>query len=152
MAWWPLIPLSLMRLAGGIITIVLEKNQSNIGLIIAALILLNVGAIPLIVATLGQMRIILMDNYSHSPHSNRIGKGLRLSFVVAIALLAAGGGLSSVNKSVSRILSLVGYIVFAVVLAILIAMELYFLRKRSELIPTSRKVRQAFSALRWVQC
>ena len=152
MAWWPMVPLSLMRIAGGIITIILEKKKNPpIGLYIAAIVLLNVGAIPLIVATLGQMRIILMDNYSHNPHSSRIAKGIRLSFVVAIALLVSGGALGSSNQNTARILSLVGYIVFAVVLAILIAMELWFLRKRAELIPSSRMVRAATSSIRWIR-
>lgn len=149
MAWWPMVPLTLMRLAGGIITIVFEKRPS-IGLYIAAIILLNVGAIPLIVATLGQIRIILIDNYSHSPWSTRIAKGIRLSFVGAVALLVAGGALSSVSQNTSRILSLVGYIVFAVVLGVLIAMELWFFWKRSELIPHSQKVRRHRSTPRYM--
>ena len=47
-----------MRLAGGPIIIALEKDPNNIGLIIAALVLLNVGVIPLIVADLGLTRIM----------------------------------------------------------------------------------------------
>ena len=39
-------------------TIGMEKDQGNIGLIIAAIILLNVGAIPLVVAELGMIRIV----------------------------------------------------------------------------------------------
>lgn len=91
-------------------------------------------------ATLGQIRIILMDNYSHSPHSTRIAQGIRLASVVAVALLVAGGAIVSDNEHTGRILSLAGYIVFAVVLATLLAMELWFFRKQSELIPSSRKV------------
>lgn len=134
-----MIPLSLIRLAGGIVTIVFEKKPS-IGLFIAALVLLNVGAIPLLVATLGQIRIILIDNYSHNPHSTTIAQGIRLASVVAVALLVAGGAIVSDNEHTGRILSLVGYIVFAVVLATLIAMELWFFRKQSELTASSRKV------------
>ncbi|KAM3476634.1 hypothetical protein MY5147_003139 [Beauveria neobassiana] len=58
MAWWPLIPFSLFRLAGGIVTIIAEKQPGNMGLWIAALILLNVGVVPLIVANLGLTRLI----------------------------------------------------------------------------------------------
>lgn len=47
-----------VRLAGGPIIIALEKNPDNLGLIIAAVILLNVGVIPLIVADLGLTRIM----------------------------------------------------------------------------------------------
>lgn len=81
MAWWPLVPFTLstfeipfgfsaarfvtprtnmtiVRLAGGPIIIAMEKDRENIGLFIAALILLNVGVIPLIVADLGMTRIM----------------------------------------------------------------------------------------------
>ncbi|KAJ2955193.1 hypothetical protein NQ176_g11414 [Zarea fungicola] len=59
MAWWPLIPFSLFRLAGGIVTIIAEKQPNNIGLFISAIILLNVGVVPLIVANLGLTRLII---------------------------------------------------------------------------------------------
>ena len=75
MAWWPLIPFSLsmfagggteyriltdwlVRLAGGPVIIALERDPSNIGLISAALVLLNVGVVPLIVADLGLTRLM----------------------------------------------------------------------------------------------
>jgi hypothetical protein len=71
--WWPLVPFSLsmieshsllptmkvtltfakVRLVGGIIVIVLSSKQENIGLIIAAIVLLNVGIIPLLISTVG---------------------------------------------------------------------------------------------------
>lgn len=140
MAWYPLIPFSLMRLVGGIITILAEKKKDNIGLFIAALVLLNVGVVPLIIADLGLTRIILMDNYSHNPNSAKIAKVLRIAFTAAAILLAAGGGLSSTNRSISKILSLVGYVLFAVVLATLIAMQVYFFQKKSTLLPASQKV------------
>lgn len=84
LAWWPLIPFSLsttlhfililkkkkknpstksnsvleiVRLAGGPVTIALEQKPS-IGLYVAAIILLNVGVVPLIIATLGYVRIV----------------------------------------------------------------------------------------------
>lgn len=47
-----------VRLAGGPIIIVLEHNPQNIGLIIAALILLGVGTIPLLVADLGYVKML----------------------------------------------------------------------------------------------
>ncbi|UNI20250.1 hypothetical protein JDV02_006353 [Purpureocillium takamizusanense] len=144
MAWWPLIPFSLMRLAGGPVIIALEKNPESLGLIIAAIILLNVGVIPLIVADLGLTRVILMDNYSHSPHSNRIGGLLRATFVIAAGLLGAGGGLGSQTsadlRDVGHGLTLAGYIVFAVELVVLTAMQVYFWRRRSDYLESSRKV------------
>lgn len=48
----------LVRLAGGIVTIIAEKQIESQGLWIAALILLNVGVVPLIVADLGLTRLM----------------------------------------------------------------------------------------------
>ena len=52
-----------MRLVGGIITILAEKKKDNIGLFIAAIVLLNVGVVPLIIADLGLTRIMFV--YTH---------------------------------------------------------------------------------------
>lgn len=78
-----------------------------------------------------------MDNYKSNPKADKVAKALRLTFVAAIALLAAGGGISSVSASTSRTLTLVGYIVFTVELAALLAMEVYFFNKRWNLLPSS---------------
>lgn len=84
-----------------------------------------------------------MDNYSHNPSSTKIAKLLRLSFLAAVILFAAGGGVSSFNLSLSRILTLIGYVVFAVVLFVLIGMQVYFFRKRSTLTTSSRRILRA---------
>ncbi len=85
-----------------------------------------------------------MDNYSHSPHSNRIGGMLRATFVIAAGLLGAGGGLGSQTsadlRSVGHGLTLAGYIVFAVELVVLTAMQVYFWRRRSGFLESSQKV------------
>jgi hypothetical protein len=47
-----------VRLAGGIVVILLETNPSSTGLIIATYILLGVGVIPLIISSLGLVRIM----------------------------------------------------------------------------------------------
>lgn len=47
-----------VRLAGGIVVILLENNPSSTGLIIATYILLGVGVIPLIISSLGLVRIM----------------------------------------------------------------------------------------------
>ena len=47
-----------VRLVGGAITIAVDKEFSNVGLIVAAIVLLNVGAIPLIMCELGMLRIM----------------------------------------------------------------------------------------------
>ena len=58
MAWIPLLPFSLIRFAGGIVVILLQNDPSSVGLIIATVILLGVGVVPLIVSTIGFLRII----------------------------------------------------------------------------------------------
>ncbi|KAF2482067.1 hypothetical protein BDY17DRAFT_176646 [Neohortaea acidophila] len=142
MAWSPMILFTLMRLASGIITILLWQHPSNLntGLIIADLVLLNIGVVTFIVAGIGQVRIVLIDNYSHHPISNKIGSALRASYVIAVALLAAGGGLVTSDGKIARILGLVGYAILAVELAVLIGMEVCFFMRRHELLQTSRKV------------
>jgi hypothetical protein len=84
--------------------------------------------------------VSLMDNFSHVPSMPKIVKLMRLSFVPAIGLLAAGGGIVSTQPNLGRILTLVGYALFAALLCTLIGIELYLLRISSTLIPSSRKV------------
>ncbi|KAK3056265.1 hypothetical protein LTR09_002772 [Extremus antarcticus] len=146
MAWWPMVPLSLMRVAGGGCIIAVESRESfNLGLVIATIVLLNVGAIPLIVNELGFVRAILQDNFSDRPMFHRIVKGIQLSFIPAVALLSTGGGLISSSPTLGRTLALVGYVVFAVILCVLVAMKLYFLTLRSTLLPSSRKAGRPIS-------
>lgn len=44
---------NLVRLAGGVVVILYENQRSSNGLLIATLILLNVGVFPCIAATIG---------------------------------------------------------------------------------------------------
>jgi hypothetical protein len=46
-----------VRLAGGLVVLALQSD-ANVGLAIAALILLNVGLVPLIVVTVGLIRLM----------------------------------------------------------------------------------------------
>lgn len=48
----------LVRIAGGIVVILHENQPSSSGLLIAALILLNVGVFPCIAATIGLVNIM----------------------------------------------------------------------------------------------
>lgn len=50
--------LALVRLAGGIIVILLGSQPNSYGLNIAAVVLLNVGLVPLIIATLFLVRFV----------------------------------------------------------------------------------------------
>ncbi|KAM3559288.1 hypothetical protein MY1884_003538 [Beauveria asiatica] len=145
MAWWPLIPFSLFRLAGGIVTIIAEKQPGNTGLWIAALVLLNVGVVPLIVANLGLTRLIIQDNHASKPAYTHPVKALRLLFLVAILLLVGGSGSASVNAHLSRALTLAGYAVFALELLLLTATQLWVFyfstrHRAAPLLPSSRRV------------
>ncbi|EGR45355.1 uncharacterized protein TRIREDRAFT_111250 [Trichoderma reesei QM6a] len=142
-----------VRIAGGPVTIALEQYSSpdhdyllsGMGLYSAAILLLNVGAVPLIIATLGFVRIILLDNYT-SPSRARILTGLmRGALAIAICLLVAGGAISSFDTPfeiyLSRTLTFVGYVVFAAMHVVLIAfMGFYWRRKKDTLLPSSRIV------------
>lgn len=90
----------------------------------------------------------LLDNYSSNPRANKIGVIMRLCIFVAIGLLSAGGGVSSIGTpsamNTSRTLTLVGYIVFAVMLAVLISMMAFFWRKKHTLLSSSQIVCPTF--------
>ncbi|XWW94857.1 hypothetical protein V2A60_002806 [Cordyceps javanica] len=134
-----------LRLAGGIVTILAEQKPDNTGLWIAALILLNVGVVPLIVANLGLTRLIIQDNHADKPTYHHLAKVLRLTFVAAILLLAAGGGTASVSARLSRALTLAGYVVLAAELVLLTGVQVrwwWFSSSSSlpPLLPSSRRV------------
>jgi hypothetical protein len=67
-------------------------------------------------------------------------KFLRLSFLPPTALLIAGGSIVADNPHLGRILTLVGYALFAVLLLLLIGIELYLWTMRARLIASSNKV------------
>ncbi len=48
----------IVRLTGGPVVLALQSDKTRIGLVIAALILLNVGLIPLLVTTVGLIRLM----------------------------------------------------------------------------------------------
>lgn len=51
-------PTGIVRFVGGILVILQASKPTDIGLIIASIILLNVGVIPLMVSTLGLIRLM----------------------------------------------------------------------------------------------
>lgn len=55
--WIVLSVYSIIRVAGGIVVTLYEKDQSSVGLLVASIILLNVGVFPIIASTSG---IIMM--------------------------------------------------------------------------------------------
>lgn len=45
-----------VRLVGGILVILLANQPDNVGLLAGALVCLNIGVVPLLLATLGMVR------------------------------------------------------------------------------------------------
>ncbi|KAK0392962.1 hypothetical protein NLU13_2456 [Sarocladium strictum] len=142
MAWWPLIPFSLIRLAGGPLVIMLHRDPTNIALATVAMIFLNIGVMPLLVAASGFLRIVIIDNPKIIDHSLLMQKYLRLSNIIAIALLSAGGGLGSQPenplRSIGRALSFAGYGIFTVELVSIVAAATHLTRYYRVLLSSSR--------------
>ncbi|GAE00158.1 conserved hypothetical protein [Paecilomyces variotii No. 5] len=118
-----------VRFASGIVMILFENNP-NVGLTIATTILLSVGVVPLILATLGLLRVAFSLDFERKHLVHRLVISIRIMFAVAIALLVAGGSLVGNYKSpssVSRGLSLAkaGNVVLIVILAALIVLQIY---------------------------
>lgn len=87
-----------------------------------------------------------MDNFGDGPFTHRITVGLRLTFVAAIALLGAGGGIGSQPDPdlvhTGHNLVLAGYIVFAAELVALTLMQVYYHARKSSLRPSGHQVRK----------
>jgi hypothetical protein len=85
-----------------------------------------------------------MDNFPPSNRIDQATRALRISILLAAALLTAGGSIisqqSQSTRDLGRILQLVGYAIFAAVIAFLIAAHIRFWGMKQSLIPTSRRV------------
>lgn len=145
-AWIILQIFCLIRVACGIVTIVYENNPTNVGLYIAALILLTAGLLPLIAATLGLLRIIIAYESKNKNKGLQMPMGVsRFLFIAGIALVIAGGSLAgnytdadSVNTG--RTLTKAGYIVVAVFMAGLVLIQGQFWRQYASLSRASQTV------------
>lgn len=84
----------------------------------------------------------IQDSFSEKPIYQKLGRAIRIIIVGAAVLLTVGGSMASSTPHTAKWLSLAGYILFAIVLGLLIAMELFFVTKGASLIPSSQKVRQ----------
>lgn len=86
----------------------------------------------------------MRDNFGDGPFTHRINIALRLTTTAAVGLLSSGGGLSSQTdndlRHTGHILTLVGYIVFIVELAVLTAMQVYYHTRRTTLLPSGHQV------------
>lgn len=86
-----------------------------------------------------------MDNFGDGPFTHRITVGLRLTFIAAVGLLGAGGGIGSQpNPDLVRTghdLVLAGYIIFAAELVVLTGMQVYYHTRKASLRPSGHQVR-----------
>ncbi|KAM0550270.1 hypothetical protein ACHAPJ_008940 [Fusarium lateritium] len=119
LASYPLVTFSAVRLAGGILAILRQSDPSSIGLIIATTVLLNVGVIPLMISMLGFIRLILQSSLDENKRAFKLIKFIRVLFIAAIALLCVAGGTGASAEQISRDLTQAGYILLAVVLALM---------------------------------
>ncbi|KAF3014501.1 hypothetical protein E8E14_011265 [Neopestalotiopsis sp. 37M] len=134
LAWYPLVLFCLMRLAGGITVIVWSHDVNNLGLIIASIVLLNLGLIPLIVTINALTRLVIASSFPDDVWGLRIVKILRIAILAAIVLLIAAGSLIG-NKGLvdtQRALTKAGYVEFVVILFILIIMLLRLRYRRRD--------------------
>ncbi|RXG44904.1 hypothetical protein VDGE_03827 [Verticillium dahliae] len=129
MALYPLVTFCLLRLAGGIISIIRGPQPRDIGLIIADSVLLNVGLIPLLVSLIGIMRITLNSSLDKNSRARQFLKAVRFTFLAAIVLQAVAGGISSDDTSLAtaRILTKAAYVILAAILALATAEMVYLL-------------------------
>ena len=74
-----------------------------------------------------------VDNHDDTPKSRMIDAFLRTSIFPAISLLSAGAGLSASLPHIGKILTLIGYIIFALLLLCLVGAEIMFWTRRSSL-------------------
>ncbi|KAH8666962.1 hypothetical protein BX600DRAFT_462958 [Xylariales sp. PMI_506] len=115
--WLPMALFCLMRLAGGAVVIAQNYDQTNLGLIISAIVLLNVGVVPLLISMVGLVRLILgVPPSTRNGKLHRVVAIIRTIVVIAACLLAAGGALegsSDATVVAGRDLSEAGYIVLA---------------------------------------
>ncbi|KAF4445791.1 hypothetical protein F53441_10540 [Fusarium austroafricanum] len=139
LASYPLVTFSAIRLAGGILAILRQSNPTSIGLIIATTVLLNVGVIPLMISMLGFIRLILQSSLDENKRAFKLIKFIRVLFIAAIALLCVAGGIGASAEQLSRELTQAGYVLLAVVLA-LMTVELFHLYTQKHRIAPIRHI------------
>ncbi|KAK3345800.1 hypothetical protein B0T25DRAFT_583107 [Lasiosphaeria hispida] len=122
-AWYPPAAFSAIRFAGGIMTIVEQQNQSNRSLIIATIVLLNIGLIPLLMAFLGYARLVLEHNFGNNQRVKTFLRLIKICILVAAGLLGAAGGYAGQPEfaNTQSTLSKAAYSLFSVALVALIA-------------------------------
>ncbi|EEA28692.1 conserved hypothetical protein [Talaromyces marneffei ATCC 18224] len=128
--WIVLLIFTLVRLAGGIVVILYENQPSSNGLLIATLILLNVGVFPCIAATIGLINLITFIDFRKNKALAKIIICSRLLFLAGVAVLITGGCLqgsdSPDDQETGTKLVRIGYCIVTVFVACLLSFQLFF--------------------------
>ncbi|KAE8555688.1 hypothetical protein TMatcc_002954 [Talaromyces marneffei ATCC 18224] len=139
--WIVLLIFTLVRLAGGIVVILYENQPSSNGLLIATLILLNVGVFPCIAATIGLINLITFIDFRKNKALAKIIICSRLLFLAGVAVLITGGCLqgsdSPDDQETGTKLVRIGYCIVTVFVACLLSFQLFFWSRKSKLSQTS---------------
>jgi len=126
-----------VRLVGGILTIVQGQpaNRENLGLIIAAIVFLGIGVIPLIISTLGLLRLVIHASFQETARVHFAVRAIRLLFLVAVVLLTLSGSLLSSDSlaDAAHDCGKAGYIIFLTIVVLEAALEVYLLRRKSQI-------------------
>ncbi|KAK3311054.1 uncharacterized protein B0T15DRAFT_60120 [Chaetomium strumarium] len=139
-AWYPPAVFSTVRLVGGIVTIIEQQNQRNRGLIIATIILLNLGLIPLILAYLGYARLVLEHHFADNRRLNILLRLIKIGVLVAAGFLGTAGGYAGQpeHADAQSKLSRAAYTIFALALVVLIASFIRLFLNLSQITPAHR--------------
>ncbi|EED22791.1 conserved hypothetical protein [Talaromyces stipitatus ATCC 10500] len=139
--WIVLLIFTLVRLVGGIVVILYENDPSSTGLLIATLILLNIGVFPCIAATIGLINIITYVDFRENKILTKTIVCSRLLLLAGVALLVTGGSLqgddSPDDQATGTKLVRIGYCIVTVFVACLFSFQLFFWSRRSQLSRTS---------------
>ncbi|KAH6648873.1 hypothetical protein BKA67DRAFT_576099 [Truncatella angustata] len=138
MAWYPLFAFALIRLVGGIIVIVLGSDPRSYDLSVVAVVLLNVGLIPLIVSTLFLVRLVFNSSLPFKKWAHTILKILRIDILIAIALLITGGSIlgNPDNAAASRACGIAGYFNLFGIIIVLVGLLVYLRVHKREISST----------------
>lgn len=124
-------------------TIVVEQglasnNPPNKTLIIVTIVFLNIGLIPLILSLAGLNRLVYNSSLKGDElkRYQKIGTCIRYGVIAAAVLLSVSGGFAGQpdKEHTQKTLSIVAYIVFAVLVVVLVAVSasLYLRDKAAE--------------------
>ncbi|KAB5522883.1 hypothetical protein GE09DRAFT_1293650 [Coniochaeta sp. 2T2.1] len=124
LAWYPVMAFACARLTGGALLLASRHDPANRELLTAAIVLLNVGLVPLIMPFHALTRVVLEENFPENKRKKIFIKVTRWLLLGAVILLSAAGGLINhpENAKIQAVLSKVAYFEFVFVLLALMGM------------------------------